>query len=104
MDAATRGRRRDVFPADKVIHTGDLFLTFPPQPFIDYANGGSALEWTKTLDAALQLDFDIAIPGMAPFPTARVSSNSETNFRPCAIVSAAWSTQGRAKMRSQKFW
>ena len=21
------------FPADKVIHTGDLFLTFPPQPF-----------------------------------------------------------------------
>ena len=54
------------FPADKVIHTGDLFLTFPPQPFIDYANGGSALEWTKTLDAALALDFDIAIPGHGP--------------------------------------
>ena len=54
------------FPADKVIHTGDLFLTFPPQPFIDYANGGSALEWTKTLDAALKLDFDVAIPGHGP--------------------------------------
>jgi cyclase len=54
------------FPADKVIHTGDLFLTFPPQPFIDYAQGGSALEWTKTLDAALKLDFDIAIPGHGP--------------------------------------
>ncbi len=54
------------FPADKVIHTGDLFLTFPPQPFIDYANGGSALEWTKTLDEALKLDFDIAIPGHGP--------------------------------------
>jgi glyoxylase-like metal-dependent hydrolase (beta-lactamase superfamily II) len=54
------------FPADKVIHTGDLFLTFPPQPFIDYANGGSALEWTKTLDEALKLDFDVAIPGHGP--------------------------------------
>ena len=54
------------FPAEKVIHTGDLFLTFPPQPFIDYANGGSALEWTKTLDAVLKLDFDIAIPGHGP--------------------------------------
>jgi cyclase len=54
------------FPADKVIHTGDLFLTFPPQPFIDYANGGSALEWTKTLDDVLKLDFDIAIPGHGP--------------------------------------
>jgi glyoxylase-like metal-dependent hydrolase (beta-lactamase superfamily II) len=54
------------FPADKVIHTGDLFLTFPPQPFIDYAQGGSALEWTKTLDGVLKLDFDIAIPGHGP--------------------------------------
>jgi cyclase len=54
------------FPTDKVIHTGDLFLTFPPQPFIDYANGGSALEWTGTLDAVLKLDFDIAIPGHGP--------------------------------------
>jgi glyoxylase-like metal-dependent hydrolase (beta-lactamase superfamily II) len=54
------------FPTDKVIHTGDLFLTFPPQPFIDYANGGSALEWTGTLDAVLKLDFDVAIPGHGP--------------------------------------
>jgi cyclase len=54
------------FPAARVIHTGDLFLTFPPQPFIDYANGGSALEWTKTLDAVLKIDFDVAIPGHGP--------------------------------------
>ena len=54
------------FPAAKVIHTGDLFLTFPTQPFIDSANGGSALEWTKTLDGVLSLDFDIAIPGHGP--------------------------------------
>jgi cyclase len=54
------------FPARKVIHTGDLFLTNPPQPFIDYANGGSALEWTRTLDEVLKLDFDTVIPGHGP--------------------------------------
>jgi glyoxylase-like metal-dependent hydrolase (beta-lactamase superfamily II) len=54
------------FPARKVIHTGDLFLTNPPQPFIDYANGGSALEWTGTLDEILKLDFDTVIPGHGP--------------------------------------
>jgi cyclase len=54
------------FPARKVIHTGDLFLTYPPQPFIDYANGGSALEWTSTLDEVLKLDFDVVIPGHGP--------------------------------------
>jgi cyclase len=55
-----------LFPAQRVIHTGDLFLTNPPQPFIDYANGGSALEWTSTLDKVLQLDFDTVIPGHGP--------------------------------------
>ena len=54
------------FPELKVIHTGDLFLTFPTQPFIDYANGGSALAWTKCLDEVLKMDFDIAIPGHGP--------------------------------------
>ena len=54
------------FPAARTIHTGDLFLTNPTLPFIDYANGGSALEWTKTLDGVLQLDFDVAIPGHGP--------------------------------------
>ena len=54
------------FPARKVIHTGDLFLTNPPQPFIDYANGGSALDWTGTLDRALLIDFATAIPGHGP--------------------------------------
>jgi len=32
-------------------------------PLIDYAGGGSVVEWTKTLDAALKLDFETVIPG-----------------------------------------
>lgn len=54
------------FPERKVVHTGDLFLTNPPQPFIDYANGGSALEWTSTIDKILALDFTTVIPGHGP--------------------------------------
>jgi cyclase len=54
------------FPDLKVIHTGDLFLTRPTQPYIDYANGGSAIEWTQALDEVLKLDFDTIIPGHGP--------------------------------------
>jgi glyoxylase-like metal-dependent hydrolase (beta-lactamase superfamily II) len=32
-------------------------------PLIDYNGGGSVVEWTKTLDNALKLDFDTVIPG-----------------------------------------
>ena len=70
------------FPDLKVIHTGDLFLgrqagrggaaqTRPPgvNIYVDYAQGGSFLDWTKTLDGALQLDFDTVIPGHGPVST-----------------------------------
>jgi glyoxylase-like metal-dependent hydrolase (beta-lactamase superfamily II) len=71
------------FPELKVVHTGDLFLgrtvargpapaqSRPPgvNIYVDYAQGGSFLDWTKTLDGALQLDFDTAIPGHGPVST-----------------------------------
>ena len=69
------------FPDLKVIHTGDLFLstgaaragarTFPPGSnlFVDSSQGGSLMEWTKTLDGALSLDFDAVIPGHGPTTT-----------------------------------
>jgi glyoxylase-like metal-dependent hydrolase (beta-lactamase superfamily II) len=36
-------------------------------PLIDYPGGGSLVEWTKTIDAAMNgLDFDTVIPGHGP--------------------------------------
>jgi glyoxylase-like metal-dependent hydrolase (beta-lactamase superfamily II) len=35
----------------------------PGGPFIDYNGGGSAVEWTDSIDRALKLDFDRVIPG-----------------------------------------
>ena len=65
------------FPDLKVIHTGDLFLSGPVIPrrqgganiYIDYAQGGSAVEWTDALGRILTLDFDTVIPGHGPLAT-----------------------------------
>jgi len=66
------------FPALKTIHTGDLFLatgqgragarTYPvgSNMFVDSSQGGSMMDWPKTLDGALSLDFDTVIPGHGP--------------------------------------
>jgi glyoxylase-like metal-dependent hydrolase (beta-lactamase superfamily II) len=65
------------FPEHRTVHTGDLFLgrrparpgaPAPSRPagvsiFVDYSQGGSFFEWTKTLDGLLSLDFDTVIPG-----------------------------------------
>jgi cyclase len=57
----TNGDAVVYFPQLKTIHTGDLMAG--TSPLIDYNGGGSLLEWTKTLDAAMKLDFDTVIPG-----------------------------------------
>ncbi len=57
----TNGDAVIYFPALRTIHTGDLMAG--TSPLIDYSGGGSIVEWTKTLDAALKLDFDTVIPG-----------------------------------------
>ena len=72
------------FPELKVIHTGDLFLApraggrggapareRPPGVpiYVDYVQGGSFLDWSKTMDDMLKLDFDTVIPGHGPVST-----------------------------------
>ncbi len=60
----TNGDAIIYFPALRTIHTGDLMAG--STPLIDYNGGGSLVEWTKTLDAAMKLDFDTVIPGHGP--------------------------------------
>src|SRR5215472_6216052 len=49
------------FPDLKTIHAGDLIID--AMPVIDYPGGGSAIEFIKTIDKLLTLDFDTMIPG-----------------------------------------
>lgn len=60
----TNGDAVIYFPLLKVIHTGDLMAG--TTPLVDYNGGGSVVEWTKTLDGVMQLDFDTVIPGHGP--------------------------------------
>jgi cyclase len=60
----TNGDAMVYFPALRTIHTGDLMAG--NTPLIDYAGGGSLVEWTRTLDEAMKLDFDTVIPGHGP--------------------------------------
>ncbi len=48
----------------RLLVAGDLFTYGGATPqLIDYAGGGSAKDWTRTLDRILRLDFDTVIPG-----------------------------------------
>jgi cyclase len=62
--AHTNGDMVVLFPAERTLAAGDMFTFGDATPqLIDYAGGGSGKEWTKTLDSALQLDFDAVVPG-----------------------------------------
>src|SRR5215831_14239472 len=49
------------FPDAKLVMVSDQITD--ATPIVDFANGGSAVEWTKILDGVLALDFEQAIPG-----------------------------------------
>lgn len=57
--AATNGDAFVVFPDLKVVTMGDAFQQGMN---CDYAQGGSMIEWPKTLDAVMKLDIDTVIP------------------------------------------
>jgi len=60
----TNGDSVVLFPAERVLAAGDMFTYGDATPqLIDYAGGGSAKEWTPTLDAVLALEFDSVVPG-----------------------------------------
>jgi glyoxylase-like metal-dependent hydrolase (beta-lactamase superfamily II) len=79
----TNGDAVVYFPDARVVHTGDLFLGRRPgaadsaaqaRPpgvniYVDYVQGGSFFEWSKTLEGLLALDFDTVIPGHGPVST-----------------------------------
>jgi cyclase len=59
----TNGDAVVYFPSERVLHTGDLFVS-SGAPFCDTANGGSIKEWDGTIQKILEnYDFDTVIPG-----------------------------------------
>jgi glyoxylase-like metal-dependent hydrolase (beta-lactamase superfamily II) len=53
-----------LFPEHRTLAAGDLFTHGEGLPeLVDHAGGGSAKDWTGTLDKVLGLEFDTVIPG-----------------------------------------
>ncbi|HET9359974.1 MAG TPA: MBL fold metallo-hydrolase [Vicinamibacterales bacterium] len=73
------------FPDAKVVMVSDQITN--ATPIVDFANGGSAVEWTKVLDGVLKLDFEMAIPGRGDPKTRAEVQAFRTNF--AALVSRA---------------
>jgi len=66
----TRGDTVAYFPALRVICVGDLLTTADTIPMIvNYADGGSWTDWSKSIDEILKMDFDVVIPGHGPTVT-----------------------------------
>jgi len=60
----TNGDIVALFPAQRVLASGDLFTIGDTTPeLVDYPGGGSAKEWPQTIEGVLSLDFDQVVPG-----------------------------------------
>ena len=68
----TSGDTWVVFPAIRVLQTGDMFA-WKDAPVLDRANGGSGVEFPKTIAKALATikDVDTVIPGHSPVMTPK---------------------------------
>jgi cyclase len=91
----TNGDAVVYFPALRVLHTGDLFVS--SAPLIDYANGGSAGEWAATLDGALKLDFDTVIPGHGPVSKKEDLMKFRDNMRTLSTRVSGLVREGKSK-------
>jgi cyclase len=73
------------FPDSKVVMVSDQITN--ATPIVDFANGGSAIEWTQILDGVLKLDFEMAIPGRGEPKTRAEVEGYRKNF--ATVVSRA---------------
>jgi glyoxylase-like metal-dependent hydrolase (beta-lactamase superfamily II) len=91
----TNGDAIIYFPALRTIHTGDLMAG--TTPLIDYTGGGSLLEWTKTLDEGLKLDFDTVIPGHGPVTDKAGLSTYRNNIEKLRNRAAGLIREGKSR-------
>ena len=91
----TNGDAVVLFPAHRILHTGDLFVA--GAPLIDYNNGGSGLAWPDTIAQALRLDFDRVIPGHGPISDRAGLAKWNETFGMVRQRVSEWKKQGKTK-------
>jgi cyclase len=91
----TNGDAIVYFPALRTIHTGDMMAG--TTPLIDYPGGGSVVEWVKTLDAAMKLDFDTVIPGHGAVTNKAGLLNYRNNVEKLRVRAAGLIHEGKSR-------
>ena len=97
----TNGDAVMYFPSLRTVHTGDLMAG--TSPLIDYPGGGSLVEWTKTLDGALTLDFDTVIPGHGSVTNKAGLQTYRNNVEKLRTEVTAMVRQGKSQDEVGKF-
>jgi hypothetical protein len=65
--------------------------------YVDYAQGGSFFEWSRTLEGALQLNFDTVIPGHGPVSTKADMVKFKSDLETMRTRLAGLVKEGRSK-------
>ena len=100
-----------LFPQSRVLAAGDMYTHGDGTPqLVDYAGGGSAKEWTATVEEVLKLDFDTVVPGHGDVATKRDMTAFRDSTKRFTELVTQLVKQGRSRadieqaMRSEFGW
>jgi glyoxylase-like metal-dependent hydrolase (beta-lactamase superfamily II) len=87
-----------LFPQSRVLAAGDMYTHGEGTPqLVDYAGGGSAKEWTATVEEVLKLDFDTVVPGHGDVATKRDMTAFRDSTKRFTDVVTQLVRQGRSR-------
>ena len=87
-----------LFPQSRVLVAGDMYTHGEGTPqLVDYAGGGSAKEWTATVEQVLELEFDTVVPGHGNVATKREMTAFRDSTKRFADVVAQLVQQGKSR-------
>ena len=87
-----------LFPQSSVLAAGDMYTEGAATPqLIDYRGGGSAKEWTATVEEVLKLDFDTVVPGHGNVVTKREMTAFRDSTKRLTEVATQLVKQGKSR-------
>ena len=92
-----------LFPQSRVLAAGDMYTHGEGTPqLVDYAGGGSAKEWTATVEQVLKLDFDTVVPGHGDVATKREMTAFRDSTRRFTDVVTQLVQQGKSRAEVER--
>jgi glyoxylase-like metal-dependent hydrolase (beta-lactamase superfamily II) len=92
-----------LFPHARVLAAGDMYTHGEGLPqLIDYSGGGSAKEWTATVEEALKLDFDTVVPGHGDVSTKREMTAFRDSTKRLTEVATQLVKQGKSRAQIEQ--